>query len=289
MSSPLWKYLVLTAALVFATSSQAHAQGCGDADNNGTVTVTDGVQTLRAAAGLASSCSANVAACDPDGSGTVTVTDGVNVLRKAAGIAITESCVNAQVARLLRTTVPVFGDLTKLGTGAQSAGTDDGCENVDGDATFDPDTGEIFFTNCQIEGFLYDGSLGIAGDETTLVLAFDLDAADLTTGEASTLFGDLTFRSSNDGAVISGSLDTSFDDLGTVAVTFEALQTDVNGNFIGGSLLFDASESDIDGVTGIRIGFATTTVVPVSVFFADQTQQDFSFNLDTGELIPVSN
>ncbi len=68
-------------------SSSAATSLCGDADGNGIVTVTDGVQTLRAAAGLSSACTA--ARCDMDGSGTVTVTDGVNVLRKAAGLPVT--------------------------------------------------------------------------------------------------------------------------------------------------------------------------------------------------------
>ena len=60
------------------------APACGDADASGAVTVTDGVQTLRAAAGLASPCSVEV--CDVDDDGTITVTDGVNVLRAAAGL-----------------------------------------------------------------------------------------------------------------------------------------------------------------------------------------------------------
>jgi hypothetical protein len=57
---------------------------CGDANESGAVTVTDGVEVLSAAAGLASECS--TAVCDVDGSGAVTVTDGVLVLRDAAGL-----------------------------------------------------------------------------------------------------------------------------------------------------------------------------------------------------------
>jgi hypothetical protein len=63
---------------------------CGDADLSGTLTVTDGVQTLRAAADLSSSCTP--ARCDVDGSGTISVTDGVNVLRGAAGLTFTAAC-----------------------------------------------------------------------------------------------------------------------------------------------------------------------------------------------------
>jgi hypothetical protein len=53
--------------------------------------VSDGVNVLRAAAGLSSTC-AVAAACDVDGSGATTVTDGVNVLRAAAGLSATLAC-----------------------------------------------------------------------------------------------------------------------------------------------------------------------------------------------------
>ena len=64
---------------------------CGDADGSGSISVSDGVNVLRAAAGIAGAC-ATAAACDVDGSGNVTVSDGVNVLRAAAGLATELSC-----------------------------------------------------------------------------------------------------------------------------------------------------------------------------------------------------
>jgi len=63
---------------------------CGDADGNGTTTVSDGVLVLRAAAGLDSACTP--ARCDVDGSGTVGVTDGVQVLRAAVGLPFVGHC-----------------------------------------------------------------------------------------------------------------------------------------------------------------------------------------------------
>jgi hypothetical protein len=63
---------------------------CGDADGSGDITVTDGVQTLRAAAELVSTCT--LARCDVDGSGAVSVSDGVNVLRAAAGLSAPADC-----------------------------------------------------------------------------------------------------------------------------------------------------------------------------------------------------
>jgi hypothetical protein len=63
---------------------------CGDADGNGSVSVTDGVQVLRAAASLPSSCTPE--RCDVNGDGNVSVTDGVQVLRNAAGFPLAGTC-----------------------------------------------------------------------------------------------------------------------------------------------------------------------------------------------------
>jgi len=63
---------------------------CGDADGSGTATLSDGVQILRAAAGLDSVCT--LARCDVDGSGAVSVTDGVQILRAAAGLPFVADC-----------------------------------------------------------------------------------------------------------------------------------------------------------------------------------------------------
>ncbi len=59
-------------------------RACGDADGDATLTVTDGVRVLRAAAELPSSCLPDF--CDTDASGGVGVTDGVRVLRAATAL-----------------------------------------------------------------------------------------------------------------------------------------------------------------------------------------------------------
>ncbi len=76
--------------MAMAATPAFAADRCGDADGNGAVTVTDGVQVLRAAVGLGSSCT--LARCDLDDSGAVSVTDGVNVLRDAAGLPVNLAC-----------------------------------------------------------------------------------------------------------------------------------------------------------------------------------------------------
>lgn len=82
--------LLLFVVLVAGAGPVFAADGCGDADGSGAVTVTDGVQTLRAAAGLSSPCTP--ARCDLDGGGSVSVSDGVNVLRAAAGLTVNLAC-----------------------------------------------------------------------------------------------------------------------------------------------------------------------------------------------------
>ncbi len=68
-------------------------RGCGDADGDGTLTVTDGVRVLRASADLPSSCLTDF--CDVDANGSTTVTDGVRVLRAAAALPATLECAPA--------------------------------------------------------------------------------------------------------------------------------------------------------------------------------------------------
>ncbi len=88
----------LRAVIAFAVSfvvwslgvAPAAAQVCGDADRSGDVTVTDGVRTLAAAAGIGDRCDPPF--CDVDGNGRVTVSDGVSVLRLAASLPTFTAC-----------------------------------------------------------------------------------------------------------------------------------------------------------------------------------------------------
>jgi len=86
------KSLVTPGGPIVAVYGSSHipSSGCGDADANGSVSVSDGVHALLAAALLPSNCT--LGTCDADGAGTVTVTDGVNVLRAAAGLSATLAC-----------------------------------------------------------------------------------------------------------------------------------------------------------------------------------------------------
>ena len=62
----------------------AAAQSRCDPSGDGVINDTDGVQVLRAAAQLSSSC--GMASCDVNGDGAINDVDGVNVLRAAASL-----------------------------------------------------------------------------------------------------------------------------------------------------------------------------------------------------------
>ena len=81
--------LIATIVLGLTSAAPVWAQLCGDADDSGSITVTDGVNVLRVAAGIGV---CDLTRCDVDGSGAVTVTDGVNVLRAAAGLGDPTGC-----------------------------------------------------------------------------------------------------------------------------------------------------------------------------------------------------
>ena len=69
----------------YGARAPATPDDCGDADENGARSVTDGVRVLRTAADLADGC-AVASRCDIDGNGKITVSDGVAALRLAAGL-----------------------------------------------------------------------------------------------------------------------------------------------------------------------------------------------------------
>jgi hypothetical protein len=83
--------VAFVAVWTLVASNPTWAAVCGDANGDDAITVTDGVQVLRAAADLPSGC-LGASVCDVDGSGTLTVSDGVNVLRAAAGLSATLMC-----------------------------------------------------------------------------------------------------------------------------------------------------------------------------------------------------
>ena len=63
---------------------------CGDANNDGDITISDGIHALRAAVGLPDICT--IAICDVDADGEITVNDSVNIIRNALILPAIDRC-----------------------------------------------------------------------------------------------------------------------------------------------------------------------------------------------------
>jgi hypothetical protein len=254
---------------------------CGDANGDGNVSVSDGVQTLRAAAGLSSSCDDD---CDVDGSGTITVSDGVNVLRKAAGLTTIDACPNGDpVASLVGQTLDIFGPLVKVGAvgGASAADAPSPCDNPDGG--FAQSASGFTFDDCQIGNISFTGFLG-AGDGA-------LDFSNLAVrrnGVVLTLQGSLSVGDAGGNPELNGVLNGQSVQLGACVITFQQVVSDSQGDTLDGQLVFDTSEASIPDVVEVRVTLTGGTSLPVVVRFSDDTTGNFTYNTNTDVLIPVT-
>jgi hypothetical protein len=218
------------AALLIASPPSALAETCGDADDSGTITVTDGVRVLRAAAGL-DECAANL--CDVDGSGSVSVTDGVNVLRAAAGLAVDLRCtvLNAQERQ-------VFGALQKsnqvtriLGVGVDAA-LDAGDASAAGTApcpnggTIDQSGGVVGYADCRVKDTVCSGTATMSGGEFVPAL----ECQDLERGAAFALGGSVTPSETPAGRAITGVANGTQGSSSVFAFEYAALPLAENAN-----------------------------------------------------------
>jgi len=269
----------LAAAVVVGMHATAFAV-CGDANGDGRVSVSDGVQTLRAAAGLSSVCGGT---CDFDGSGAITVSDGVNVLRKAAGLAATEACPEADpVSSVIGHTLDVFGPLTKVGAvgGAAAAGSISPCDNPGGG--FQQTSDGFVFNDCQIGPVSFTGFLGRSASS----LNFN-NLAVRRNGDVLTLVGSLNVGDDGGNPELNGVLDGDSEQLGSYVITYQQVVTGPQGNTLDGEIRFDTSDANLDGVVGVRVTLTGGTSLPVVVTYADDSTQNFTYNTNTDVLTPV--
>jgi hypothetical protein len=287
----------------------AFAQTCGDADASGSVTVTDGVQVLRSAAGLSSTCTTNGSSCDVDGSGTATVSDGVNVLRKAAGITITENCPGggdgtADVAEVTDVVVPflTFGlrevpNVSLTSADVQAAGGTEDCEDG-GSRTTDQSgvTVTVTFTDCAVSeaglgSFELDGTIQVQLGLTSTV-TFDLKVTDLASTELVDFHGSLTGQPRLGGGFVvdGGPISVLGPNEGPeiFQLTFNDLTVDGDGQIESGSVeAEDTSDSFELKTAELEVEDGSTTAT-VHVVRDDDTEQDYTLNLETGDLTPVN-
>lgn len=263
-------------------AAPAAAQVCGDADGNGSVSVVDGVQTLREAAGLESLCTA--AACDVDGNGSVSVTDGVNVLRKAAGLTIVENC-GGSVAGQPATVLGELHTLFEIGVAYATSSPVTACDNgVDGDVEVDTLEGETTtsFTTCQVGDVILYGDVTVGPD----LLTFGFFEADTVPDEdfIADYDGELTLGTSGAGRSLRGSVDVTTESASTLVVTFNGAVV-TNGILTGGSVTVDLADSDIsDQFTSFTIAFDGSGFANVTATDGGGGTSNYRLEIATGNV-----
>ncbi len=299
------------AALVAITLSArpAPAQVCGDATGEGSVTVTDGVQTLRAAAQLSSSCT--TATCDVDGSGGITVTDGVNVLRKAAGLSAPNACGGGggdqEPAEITNAVAPllIFGFTAISDVSPAAAATVDPAGVMQIDVDDCPVSGvrrkvqlggpggcviNVAFDACRysaptLGSFEFEKTISV--NFCRLEVALNVDVTDLGSGRLVHFEGAVSFSSDGAGGF--------FADGGPIRITtpqgafdlsFDQLTFDDEGHPTGGS--GEITDTD-DNFELERMTFTVTgpTTASVVATFDDGHQSSFVLNLITGDFTPA--
>ncbi len=302
-----WLVAVAVGMTVTVGAGEARAQAgddvCGDADGNGSVTVTDGVQTLRAAAALSSSCTS--ARCDVDGSGAVTVTDGVNVLRRAAGLAVTESCPGTSTTAVVKA---FLGEMTKIARVQASAAVadlriraaaitacDEGFLESEGDTTT--------FHDCRF------GTLVINGRVTSVTVLSDpehgrfvrrdtYDAYDVRFTDSSFTFrqtgtSELDIDTQAGRLVENGTLTIFTSDSALRQDEYTLTKRDLTidtatGTVVTGELVSALAAAGLAGIKEVTLGFVVGTAADVEVEFDDGHTAVFRYDLKTNELTQVT-
>ncbi len=288
------------------TAPGASAQVCGDADGNGSVNVTDGVQVLRAAAGLTSTCTQNANNCNVDGAGDITVTDGVNVLRKAASLAITENCpgggTDDDVQEITDRVVPFLklglDSIPNVSPGAAPADVEDCEDGGTRDTQQEGDNVTVTFSACkvsepglgafQLDGFI-DLDLGFPSGSVT----FELTVTDLSNGRLVDFDGTLTATVRLSGGFIldGGPLGVRDSEGGPVVftLTFDDLTVNNDGDIESGSVEAEDTSDSFDLETAeIEVEDGNDTAAELRVRRDDGSEDFFLIDLQTGDITPAS-
>lgn len=217
----------IVAGIVLATARGADAQ-CGDANRTGSVTVSDGVLVLRAAAQLPANCPQE--RCDMNLDDQVTVTDGVLALRVAAGVPGTKTaCSSVQAGAMFGALQKnmSFGNVASPAGRALGAGTSSACP--DGGSQIDDGVTVTFF-DCQDGDFVTNGSISFTELDVDVVeVTYDTVDFVISTGEVFATAGFLDF-SFFDETQVDGELQYSSSVFGDYVSTYSEVLLD--GDFV---------------------------------------------------------
>jgi hypothetical protein len=291
---------LVVVALTLGSLHAARAQVCGDADGDGTVTDTDGVQVLRAAVALSSVCT--LAVCDVDGDGTITDTDGVRTLRKAALLPVEEACTltggtTAEVELAVDAALPLitFGLPLIPDVGVAAAGfTTDTADCPAGGTRTTRFLGSVItvsldacrYSNPSLGTFEFEGSVGISLVDGSV--PFDVTVTDVNSGRIVDVQGFIFGMPLIDGGlVVDGGPLTLTTPQGRFMLTFDALTVDGEGHVVSGAGRIEDTDDnfELDAVDFTANGDGTADLVAE---LDDGSTQSFLLNLVTGDLTPAS-
>jgi hypothetical protein len=277
---------MLVVAMAAASAATVHAAACGDANRTGSVTVTDGVLVLRAAAQLPSTCPRE--RCDMNVDGGISVTDGVLALRVAAGVETSVACSARQADVIFGSIVKSvgFGSTASPAGRARAAGTTEPCP----DGGFIEDDGvTLFFNQCANGDFVTDGTVTFATDgQDVVTIVFDTTDFVRSTGEVFGTIGGLEFFFGIDGVQIDGVLSHVSNVIGGYTDEFSGVQLDTDFFLVGGTVTTTITDGT-DAFANLAVLVTTIfspTLAQIGVTYADG---DFDlFTLAEGICEPCS-
>lgn len=281
---------MLAAAMPAGT---AHAQVCGDADGDGQVTDVDGVNALRAAAELSTTCT--LAACDINADGVLNDTDGVLILRKAAGLSVNKNCiqtsdgpVDPRASLLVQHVQPFleepFGFVPQVASAqseeiinCQNAGDGEVIITIDEDGTL-VEFADCLFANVFFNGEIADGedgfivSLGTENQSTEETIDYEGESLAVTdTGSALRISGPI---------LASPFFDTStLEDAGDFTLDLFRLLVGPDGTLLGGMVTFDLTETELPGLSAIEMTFDGSSISVVTITDDNQGTKVFLYDL----------
>lgn len=263
---------------------------CGDVDDNDSVTVSDGVQALRASAELPSDCT--LAVCDVDVDGEITLPDGITILRKAAGLPITQNCIpdegtiGAQVAHLVRNVEPFVEEMlgSVMARRKDTSESSFPCRN-DGtlDTFFSDGQLDIDFADCLVENAIVSGSVENANDDPIISVGiFDQRTEDEISYESEGLLGVNT----ETGVKYSGNVEASplfnqFDETSDFLLVLNSLDAVPYPGFPrGGAITLVLTEdSGVAGVRRVQVFYDGSNIARVLVTFTNGDFASYKFEL----------
>ena len=283
----------LGVALTVATAAYGQLI-CGDANGNGTVDISDGVQVLRAAAFLSNVCTPE--ACNVNGVGQIDVADGVLVLRKAVSLPITESCpgIEQTIKSLIETALATIGYAATgaATTGAQVAAVQSESCTDGGTLQYDTSNGVFTFVQCREEDVVANGTIGTVGN----TLAFNLMLTDLVTDETLHISDEVVVTDGPQGSTtVNGTLAFSSSVAGDFDLAFSSVNFTVDSNdqivVMAGTLIMNegSGSGDLEAVRRLelRLNAGSTDVIRVIAMLDTGVERTFDFNIQTSELTEI--